>query len=156
MTDPREGCSRRDFVSALTLAGTAGLLGVRPEEAAAEPPPETTRLRLVRTRALCFAPLHLAEELLQGEGFAEVRHVAADGRTADALASDRADISMDFIGPLLIRVDAGDPILILAGDTWAATRCSGPTGSGRSPTSGEGVSRCRRWDLGSTSFSPAC
>jgi len=64
----------------------------------------------VRTRALCFAPLHLAEELLQGEGFAEIRHVAAEGRTADALASDRADLSMDFIGPLVMRVDAEDDI----------------------------------------------
>jgi NitT/TauT family transport system substrate-binding protein len=115
MSDRRASWSRREFVGGLTLAGTAGLVGVHPEPVAAEPPPETTRLRLVRTRALCFAPLHLAEELLQGEGFAEVRQVAAEGRTADALASDRADLSMDFIGPLAIRVDAGDPILILAG-----------------------------------------
>ena len=107
-----EASNRRGFLTGLVAMGAAGAVA-RPT--AAEPPPETTRLRLVRTRALCFAPLHLAEELLKGEGFAEVRHVAAEGRTADALASDRADISMDFIGPLAIRVDAGDPILILAG-----------------------------------------
>jgi len=99
----------------LTALGAVGAVGINIESVAAEPPPETTRLRLVRTKALCFAPLYLAEDLLSGEGFAEVRHVATEGRTADALASDRADLGMDFIGPLAMRVDAGDPVLILAG-----------------------------------------
>jgi NitT/TauT family transport system substrate-binding protein len=37
--------SRRQFLGGLTLAGTAGLLGLHPRPVAAEPPPETTRLR---------------------------------------------------------------------------------------------------------------
>jgi hypothetical protein len=36
--------SRREFATRLTLAATAGLLGLRSEAAAAEPPPETTTL----------------------------------------------------------------------------------------------------------------
>jgi hypothetical protein len=39
-------CTRREFVSGLTLAGTEGLFGVWPQAVDAEPPPETTRLRI--------------------------------------------------------------------------------------------------------------
>ena len=38
-----EGWTRRRFIGGLTLAGTAGLLGLYPRRVAAEPPPETTR-----------------------------------------------------------------------------------------------------------------
>ena len=40
-----QGVSRREFLGGLALAGTAGLLGLKPDLFAAEPPPETTRLR---------------------------------------------------------------------------------------------------------------
>jgi hypothetical protein len=55
--------SRREFVNRVTLAGTAGLLGIRSEPIAAELRPETTRLRIVdnsiagRLRATCIAPI---------------------------------------------------------------------------------------------------
>ena len=42
--------SRRSFLGGLTLAGTAGALGLLPRRAAAEPGPETTRLRLLPDR----------------------------------------------------------------------------------------------------------
>jgi NitT/TauT family transport system substrate-binding protein len=48
--------SRRRFLGGVTLVGTAGLLGVQPRSAAAEPPPETTRLRMTRIPGLCIAP----------------------------------------------------------------------------------------------------
>ena len=41
-----EGWTRRAFLGGVTLVGTAGLLGVHPRPVAAEPPPETTRIRL--------------------------------------------------------------------------------------------------------------
>jgi hypothetical protein len=41
-----QGWSRRDFVRGLTLAGTAELVGLRPGPAHADPPPETTKLRI--------------------------------------------------------------------------------------------------------------
>jgi NitT/TauT family transport system substrate-binding protein len=40
--------SRRRFLGGLTLAGTAGLLGLHPKSVAAEPPPETTKITLVQ------------------------------------------------------------------------------------------------------------
>ena len=51
----------------MTLAATAGLLGVSPRRAAAEPLPETTRLRLAYDPVLCFAPQFVADELLRLE-----------------------------------------------------------------------------------------
>jgi NitT/TauT family transport system substrate-binding protein len=64
-------------VNGLTLAGTAGLLGVRPTHVAAEAPPETTRLRLAWTGSACQAPQYVAEELLRAEGFTDVQYVGA-------------------------------------------------------------------------------
>ena len=111
------GLSRRQLLGGLTLAGTAGLLGLRPMSVAAEPPPETTRVRLVQIPSICQAPSYVAEELLHSEGFTEVHYLKKQG-TADieqALASGEADINGHFAAPLLLRLEAGDPIVILGG-----------------------------------------
>ena len=83
----------------------------------AEPPPETTKIRLLRSSSVCWAPQYMAEELLRAEGFTEVQYAAfADADLiARALASDQADISMQFVAPNLVRFDSGDPIVFLAG-----------------------------------------
>src|SRR5713226_2269182 len=109
--------SRREFISRLSLAGTVALLGLRPETVAAEPPPEITKLRLARDLSLCVAPQHMAEELLRGEGFTDVQYIRMRGFVGvpKGLASGELDISMQFGGPLIIRLEAGDPIVILAG-----------------------------------------
>jgi NitT/TauT family transport system substrate-binding protein len=109
--------SRRYFVRALGITGTASLLGWRPESAAAEPPPETTRLRLVHGPSICQAPQYVAEALLRAEGFVDVQYTKKEGARGitQALASGEADINMQFVGPLLVRLEAGDPIVILAG-----------------------------------------
>jgi NitT/TauT family transport system substrate-binding protein len=109
--------SRRRFLGGVTLAGTAGLLGVYPRPVAAEPPPETTRLRVHHSSSLCLAPQYVAEELLRAEGFTEVRYLKYDetGGMYPALASGAADIGNDFAPVLITHVDAGDPITILGG-----------------------------------------
>jgi NitT/TauT family transport system substrate-binding protein len=85
--------------------------------AAAEPRPETTRLRLVRTTSICQAPQYVAEELLRAEGFSDIQYVpkATPGEIGTALASGEADINLHFAGPLIQALDAGDPIVILSG-----------------------------------------
>ncbi|TIW00635.1 MAG: ABC transporter substrate-binding protein [Mesorhizobium sp.] len=110
--------NRRSFLHGMTMAGTAGLLGwPHPSRAAAEPPPETTRIRLVRIPSICQAPQYVAEELLRSEGFTDVQYIQREG-TADiapALASGEADLNNHFAAPLLLRLEAGDPIVILGG-----------------------------------------
>jgi len=54
--------SRRDFLHGLTVAGMATLLGLRARPAAAEPPPETTTLKLAKVPSICSAPLVVADE----------------------------------------------------------------------------------------------
>lgn len=115
---PDHGLSRRAFLSTLTLAGTAGLLGLKAESLAAEPPPETTKLRLIRTPALCQAPQYASEQLLRSEGFTDVQEARIEGDITariQALASRRGDILSTYVGPLITRIDAGDPIVILTG-----------------------------------------
>jgi NitT/TauT family transport system substrate-binding protein len=111
--------SRREFLTNLGLAGTAALFGVQHNSFAAEPPPETTKLRLARSPTACWAPLYLAEELLRSEGFTDVQYVRGGGRTGpetgQLLASSQADIGMGFVGPRILSLDAGEPIVILAG-----------------------------------------
>jgi NitT/TauT family transport system substrate-binding protein len=112
-----EGWTRRRFLGGLTLAGTAGLLGLHPRPVTAEPPPETTRITLVRIPSICQAPSYVAEALLHSEGFTEVRYLPKEGPAGieTALASGEADLNGHFAAPLVLRLEAGDPIVILAG-----------------------------------------
>jgi NitT/TauT family transport system substrate-binding protein len=112
---------RRRFLTGMTLGGGAALFGVRARVAGAEPPPETTRIRLVNiTRGICTAPQFVAEELLGIEGFTDVQYV---GRTDMSpvldiqrdLASGDADISMTFAALCIVGLDVGEPVVILAG-----------------------------------------
>jgi NitT/TauT family transport system substrate-binding protein len=87
-----------------------------PRLVAAEPPPETTTLRLVYSPAICIAPYYVAAELLAGEGFTQVQHVKTGGQLfTKALLAGEVDIVLNFVGPLLLRVDAGDPVVMIAG-----------------------------------------
>jgi NitT/TauT family transport system substrate-binding protein len=113
------GWSRREFLE-MTLAGTAGLLGLKSELVAAEAPPETTTLRLVqfpRGGDLCLAPQYVAEPFLRDEGFTDVQYVKKDDMREFeiALASGETNVNMCFAPDAAIRLDAGDPVVILAG-----------------------------------------
>jgi NitT/TauT family transport system substrate-binding protein len=106
--------SRRGF---LTGVATMGAAGRHARSAAAEPPPETTTIRLVHGPSMCHAPQYVAEALLRAEGFAHVSYAKADRIAVieKALASGEADINLHFAAPLVLRLEAGDPIVILAG-----------------------------------------
>jgi NitT/TauT family transport system substrate-binding protein len=117
MTTGARPLDRREFLHGLTLAGTAAWLGARPEPVTAAPPLETTRIRLVEITGICIAPQYIAKELLHAEGFTDVQYskAAAGIETAKALAARKADISLNFVAPFIIQMDAGDPIVLLAG-----------------------------------------
>lgn len=135
--------SRRDFLRALAVTGATGLtllpsiglagnvLPVRGVSAAEPPPetsavrlsapgmdsdPETTALRLLQFASTCQVPLYIAEEFLHREGFTDVRYVPTEaGVLASNLARGEVDLGMNFAGPNIIRMEAGDPIVVLAG-----------------------------------------
>jgi len=116
MTSPFDQWDRRTFLRSTTLAGTAGLVGLRPHRALAEPPPETKRVRLTNRPSLCEAPNYVAEELLRGEGFTEIQYVKrAYGAAEDSIGSGDVDITMLFGPPMILRIDAGEPVVFLAG-----------------------------------------
>jgi NitT/TauT family transport system substrate-binding protein len=112
-----EPLSRREFLKKVSVAGAAALLGAQRDSIAAEPPPETTKLRLVHGPSMCQAPQYLAEELLHAEEFVDVQYAKREKAQGieQALASSEADIAMLFVAPLLMRLEAGDPVVILAG-----------------------------------------
>ena len=112
-----EGWSRREFLTTAAVAGTGALWGLRSEVIAAEPPPETRKLRLVKIPSICQAPQFVAEEFFRAEGFRDIEYIPKPGAKGieTALASGEADINMHFNARLLMRVEAGDPIVILAG-----------------------------------------
>jgi NitT/TauT family transport system substrate-binding protein len=124
------GLPRRDFLRRGAAIATASLLGPRPRRAAAEPPPETTKIRIVREPSICIAPQYAAEELLKGEGFAEVEYVKAepdsyragstssmrgDDQGLDPVAAGVADLHTVMAAQLVVSIDAGQPIRILTG-----------------------------------------
>jgi len=109
---------RRDFMKGAALAATGPtILGVRPIPADAEPPPETTTIRLFGV-GLCPAPMYLAEELLRSEGFTDVKYLTfPEGGVGvyQRLGSGDLDIAQWFVAPFVIEVDRGVPIVFLAG-----------------------------------------
>jgi NitT/TauT family transport system substrate-binding protein len=116
-TQHAEGWTRRRFLGGLTGAGTVGLLGLRAGLVTAEPPLETTRIRLFDEPSICLTPQYLAEDLLRAEGFTEVHYVkiAPDQVGIKLIATGDADLSMQFAGQVIAQVDAGDPVVALTG-----------------------------------------
>jgi NitT/TauT family transport system substrate-binding protein len=106
--------TRRTFLGGL-MAG--GLLGARPPSASAEPPPETPRIALVRIPTICTAPQYVAEDLLRVEGFTEVHWVAKDNSTGieEAVRTGEANLNSHYAAPACLRIEAGDPVVLLAG-----------------------------------------
>jgi len=97
-------CRRREFVGA---AAAAGLVATVPPTYAAEPPPETKRIRLPRFDRdyACNSPLWIGEPLLRAEGFEDIQYVV-NGQT---------DLELDDPCSLLPRLDAGHPLVVLSG-----------------------------------------
>jgi NitT/TauT family transport system substrate-binding protein len=103
--------TRRAFLGGMT----ATLATAR--SVSAEPRPETKRIRLLKNPSICWAPQYVAEDLLHAEGFSEVAYVPNPPTTAIStqLAAGEADLGMNFVGPNIVRIDAGDPVVFLGG-----------------------------------------
>ena len=110
----QHGFSRREFLAGTSIIGAAALLGI-PRTAAAEPPPETRKVRLLETPAICLAPMYLAEQLLHLEGFSEIEYVKTTVAGPNALAAGQADISMWDVPGTIPVLDDGEPLVMLSG-----------------------------------------
>jgi NitT/TauT family transport system substrate-binding protein len=115
----RTEITRRNFLIGASALSAASLLGIS-RRASAEPPPETTRVRLILAPSMCLAPQYLAEELLRLEGFSAVEYLPIDARpdvpTIPALLSaGLADFSMGSAPSVLPFLDEDKPLLVLAG-----------------------------------------
>jgi NitT/TauT family transport system substrate-binding protein len=109
--------SRRQFLTELSWAWAAGLIGA-PRAFAAEGPPETGTVRFVKFPGICNAPQYVAEELLQAEGFTDIRYVgpvAAGAPAIAAVARGDADFTVTYAAPLAIGIDGGAPITVVSG-----------------------------------------
>jgi NitT/TauT family transport system substrate-binding protein len=107
--------TRRRFLTSLSLAGAAGLLHAPPSQAA-EGALETTTVRIAKIGAICLAPQYVSEELLRVEGFTDIRYVEVpDFALGQALGRSEADFSTAFAIDPIQAIDAGAPIVVLAG-----------------------------------------
>jgi NitT/TauT family transport system substrate-binding protein len=107
--------NRRRFLTTLSSAGAAGLLIGPSPSLAQEAPPETTTVRLSTIPGICIAPQYVAEELLKSEGFSDVRYVDVGNDVYPAFVSGKVDISMAFVAPFIVQLDANVPIVLLGG-----------------------------------------
>jgi NitT/TauT family transport system substrate-binding protein len=105
--------SRRDFLTALSAASAAGVLGKR-ASLADEGLPETTTLRLIYDPSICTAPNYIADGLLRAEGFTDIRYLRTVSGS-DAVARGDADFNVDTGAWVVSHLDAGEPITALAG-----------------------------------------
>jgi NitT/TauT family transport system substrate-binding protein len=117
--------SRRRFLTNAAVAGAglgglsaAGLVGNR--TLAAEPPPEVTSIRLETDSVICITP-ELVQALLRQEGFTDIRFVDATesdnvpGVIPHMIANGKVDFGRSFAPDMVIGMDAGAPIAVLAG-----------------------------------------
>jgi NitT/TauT family transport system substrate-binding protein len=109
--------ARRTFLGGAITLGSMGLLAIRPDSAAAEPLPETTKVRLARVPSICRAPQYMTEELLRSEGFTDVRYIRLQGTNdaTEAIVANDIDITMQYVGPSIMQIDAGKPLVVVAG-----------------------------------------
>jgi NitT/TauT family transport system substrate-binding protein len=107
---------RRRFLATLTAAGAAGLIGPR-NSSAQDGRLETTTVRVAKGPSVCVAPTYVADELLRAEGFTDIRYVETVPGAPSALATARGEIDFttNFSPPLIVTIDAGEPITIVGG-----------------------------------------
>jgi len=118
--------NRREFLARTAVATGAGLLGVQPfPVVAAEPPPETTTIRLFQQPLACYAPFFVAEPLLLAEGFHRVEYIPVPvprlpfgtrhGALSVALNNGQVDLAALDPPAHILSLDAGGSAVLLAG-----------------------------------------
>jgi NitT/TauT family transport system substrate-binding protein len=112
--------TRRRFLTTLTLASAAGLVGAQPAAGAGEGEPEITSVRIQKSPSICNAPRYVAQELLRAEGFTDIRYVSVpsslpSGAVYQALMGGDFDFVTDFAPLCVNAIDQGMAVTVLAG-----------------------------------------
>jgi NitT/TauT family transport system substrate-binding protein len=109
--------NRRRFMAGLASV-TAGFVAA-PKLALAEPPPETTSVRLGRRKdgPYCWASLFLAGELLRADGMPDVQYVQGDTKVDNTewLTAGVTDFDFNMPSMHIRSIESGAAIKILAG-----------------------------------------
>jgi NitT/TauT family transport system substrate-binding protein len=112
------GFCRRSFLGAASALGACSFVSY-PSCAFAEPPPETPKITLFENPVTCLVPQYVAKELLHSEGFTDVRYLKWPIETQkwapEVLLSGEADISLSFVPSDIVQIEAGAPVVVLAG-----------------------------------------
>ena len=109
------GFNRRRFLANTSALGAASLFGLH-RPAAAEPPPEIRKIRLVHSLGICLAPQYLAEELLRLEGFTDVEYVeATKDPNLSLIERGEADLTQEAAPALVYAMDRQSSLVALTG-----------------------------------------
>ncbi len=109
--------SRRAFLAGL-IAGVSGVVAAT-REARAEPPLETTKVRLpvFPKVADCVTPMYAAIALMRAEGFTDIEFVSSGTGpdSSDWIAHGEVDFDWNYPLAHVLNIDKGVPIKVLAG-----------------------------------------
>jgi NitT/TauT family transport system substrate-binding protein len=106
--------TRRRFLGTAALAGAAVALPL-PSARAEEPGLETTTIKLRKAPAICTMPEMITEQLLQAEGFTDIRYVDVPAGATEPLARDDVDFMVSYASSFVRAIDTGEPITLLSG-----------------------------------------
>jgi NitT/TauT family transport system substrate-binding protein len=118
--------NRRDLLLAGACAASTALFwggAARLMAEGTDPPPETTTIRLGKSPSICIAPQYVVSDLLTAEGITKVDYVETatyvepgSGVVQNkALGKGDLDFYLNFSGPVLLEIDRGSGITVLAG-----------------------------------------
>src|SRR5215470_15172611 len=111
--------NRRDFLLGGACAASTALFwsAARLRAEGTDPPPETTTIRLAKNASICIAPQYVVSDLLNAEGFTNVVYVESDAGQMQtrAVGNGEIDFTLHFSGPLLVEIDRGSSITVVAG-----------------------------------------
>jgi NitT/TauT family transport system substrate-binding protein len=106
--------TRRRLLQTAALAGAAGMLPLL-RARAAEPGPETTTIKLPKSPGICTMPQMITRQLLQAEGFTEIRYVDVPPNTTEPLPRGEVDFMVNYASALVRGLDRGEGATLLAG-----------------------------------------
>jgi NitT/TauT family transport system substrate-binding protein len=109
---------RRDFLRVASSSTAAALFSARVAPAVPALSTDATKVRIIESGEICTGtPLIVAADLLRSEPGVkvDVMKKATGVEGFKAVAAGEADVTISAVPSLLVRIDAGDPLLLMGG-----------------------------------------